>query len=136
MLVRRETGADRHGRAADRDFAVLSDEAEICAFGRVAEPLFGFAEGAVNAVVDREHFFPPYAVLLGHHCPTLTLARGNGECNPQLSHFVWALHRSSSSASLSLSSIIIWEDLIFIILVLCVIEDDKDREEDEDKDGL
>lgn len=117
MLVRGEAGADRHGRAADRDLAILSGEAEIRAFGRVTEMLLGFAEGAVNAVVDgfdREHFFPPCAVLLGHHCPTLTLARGNSECNHQLSQYVWALPRSSSSASLSTSSssIIIWEDLI------------------------
>lgn len=95
MLVRREAGADCHGRAADRDLAVLSDEAAIRAVGRVTEPLFGFAEGAVNAVVDgfdREHFFHLVLFLLGHHCPTLTLARRKGECNHQLSHFVWALH--------------------------------------------
>lgn len=68
MFVRREAGADGDRRAADSDLAVLSDEAAIRAVGRVAEPLFGFAEGAVNAVVDsfdREHFFHLVLSCLG-----------------------------------------------------------------------
>lgn len=124
MLVRREARADRHGRAANGDLAVLSDEAEIRAFGRVTEMFLGFAEGAVNAVVDsfdREHFFPPYAVLLGHHCPTHTLARGNSECNPQLSQFVWALH---------LPHLYLIFILIFILIYLPSLSEDE-----EDKDG-
>lgn len=68
MLVRGEAGADRHGRAADGDLAVLSNEAAIRAVGRVTEMLLGFAKGAVNAVVDgfdREHFFHLMLSYLG-----------------------------------------------------------------------
>ena len=105
MLVRREAGADRHGRAADRHTATILQKLKVGIERQSAECLFRVGETVAQGVEFESHVVSPYAVLLGHHCPTLTLARGNSECNHQLSQYVWALPlaRSSSSASLSTS---------------------------------
>ena len=85
MLVRREAGANRHGRAADRHTAAILQKLEIGVERQRVERLFRVGEAIAQRVEFESHFVSPYAVLLGHHCPTHTLARGNSECNPQLS---------------------------------------------------